>query len=156
MRLDVLSCALAYALCMFPRPQWQHLLQAKDTPTLAWWSCQKPRKASVSTSWEEKSRTRPSTSPASSPEALPTVMVASREETSCSRSTEWYVGGFDERWYPSETGSIAIPFGYRNSFKAVNIGGNSNMCLLFKLLFLSYVCMTAGFNTVWSLCSPTF
>lgn len=100
-----IQSSLALLFCMFTRPQWQHLLQVKDTPTHVWWSCQKQRKALVSTSWEEKSRTPLSTSPASSPEALPTVTVASREETSCFQSMEWYVDGFDQRWYLNENQS---------------------------------------------------
>ena len=66
----------------FSRQQSLLLPLVRVTPTLASWSCPRRRRASDSTSWAERSRTRRSTFLASFPVEWPTDMAGSREEIS--------------------------------------------------------------------------
>ena len=71
------------------RPQSQPSQPAKATPTRGWWSSLRRRKGWASTWWAARSRTRPFTSPASSPEAWPSGTAAWSEGTSCCPSMAW-------------------------------------------------------------------
>jgi len=62
---------------------------AKVTPTREWWSYPRRRRGWASTWWAARSRTRPSTSPASSREAWPSGRAAWSEGISCCPSTAW-------------------------------------------------------------------